>query len=314
MKVAILPTGRTEYRGLALALQRLFPGHTFYCLPSRAEVASDPDHFPYPGFTSAKLTPAHLSAPPESARELMSRAAQEALGDRRHTAADLVQIFDDVELPNMSQIDQVVAVMRGAVSMHLSELESTGHRGRTAEALRQKVSFHLIAPMVEAWLFADPVALATAGVPEEREIHFEAATDPEAFQTRDPAYLAATETDCPTWSSMPPQRKKKLRPKWLGAQPREQHPKGYLQWLCRAPQERTCTSYREATSGGSALQDLSWSSVGERDLAHFALLRSMVEDLSDGLAAQPAVSIGLPSGNPPTRRSSAPRDALLRNL
>src|SRR5690606_4664340 len=99
---------------------------------------SDPDHFPYPGFTSAPLTSTHLHAPPESARELVSRAAQEALGDRRHAAADLVVIVEDVELANMTQLDRVVAVMRQAVEMHLSELMHTNHHVRTQAVLREK--------------------------------------------------------------------------------------------------------------------------------------------------------------------------------
>lgn len=314
MKVAILPTGRTEWHGMARMLKRLFPTHDFYCLPTKAEVQSDPDHYPYPGFTSTQLTSVHLNEPPESARELVSRAAQEALGDRRHTAADLVLIIDDVELPNMTQLNRVVAVMRRAVEVHLSELQSVGHHGRTATVLREKVSFHLIAPMVEAWFFADASALAKAGVDATTQVHFCTTTDPEVFMTNDPAYLAATEADCPTWAAMPQGRKKKLRPKWLGSQPREQHPKGYLQWLCRASSERNCTSYSETSNGGEALAELSWQAVSIRDPEHFALLRALVEDLADGLATAPAQPIGAPKVGSPTSRSDAPRGALLRNI
>lgn len=38
MRIALLPTGQTEWRGLAEALGRLFPEHEFYCLPSDAEI------------------------------------------------------------------------------------------------------------------------------------------------------------------------------------------------------------------------------------------------------------------------------------
>ena len=98
MRVALLPTGRTEWRGLAQAPGRLFPDHEFHCLPTETEIRSNPDGFPYPGFTSVALTELHMQTPPESARELVARAAQEALGDRRRKAADLVVIIDDVEL------------------------------------------------------------------------------------------------------------------------------------------------------------------------------------------------------------------------
>jgi hypothetical protein len=53
MKVALLPTGRTEWRGLPDALHRLFPEHEFYALP-------EPDVFgstgPFEGVTSSTLT------------------------------------------------------------------------------------------------------------------------------------------------------------------------------------------------------------------------------------------------------------------
>ena len=314
MKVAILPTGLTEWHGLARALNRLFPDHDFYCLPTEAEVRSHPDCFPYPGFTSSQLTPAHIETPPESARELVSRAAQEALGDRRRDPADLVFIVDDVELPNMAQLGRVVAVMRRAVAAHLSEVERTDHLERTKAVLREKVSFHLIAPMIEAWFFADTGALSAVGVLDGTRICFTESTDPESFVTDDAAYLAATEADCPRLAELAPRRKKKLRPKWLGAQAREHHPKGYLQWLCRAPDERSCTGYSETSKGGPALAKLSWSRVFGRNGAHLALLRALVEDLADGLGSDPAVDAGEPCGPPPTTRRNTPRDALLRNL
>lgn len=314
MRVAILPTGRTEWHGLAEAFGRLFPDHEFYCLPSPGEVRSYPDRFPYDGFTSNVLTANHVSEPPESACDLVARAAQEALGDRRRTAADLVFIIDDVELVNMHQQPRVVAVMRGAVDAHLSALQGAT-RLRTRGVLREKVSFHLVAPMIEAWLFADSNALSTAGVPSGTQIDFAAATDPEAFVTHDTSYLAATVVaDCPALAALPRERRKRLRPKWLGSQPRCRHPKGYLQWLCRSANERNCTKYAETSNGGPALAGLSWCSVFGRDPAHFALLRALVEDLVDGLACAPSVSPGVPIGSPPTRRCGAPSNAVLRNL
>lgn len=314
MRVAILPTGRTEWHGLGQALGRLFPDHEFYCLPSRAEVDSNPESFPYQGFTSCALTAVHESDPPETALELVSRAAQEALGDRRHEAADLVLIIDDVELPNIEQIDRLVAVMRKAVEAHLAGLRRTGYYERTSAALSGKVSFHLVAPMIEAWFFADPEALARAGVPAGATVCFGDDIDPEAFETTDARYLTAREADCPTLAALSPARKKKLRPKWLGALPRERHPKGYLQWLCRAPAEHSCTSYSETESGGPALAEIHWQSLFGRPDTHFAFLRALVEDLEDGLGCAPAVGTVGGIASPLTARSKAPRDPVLRNL
>ena len=315
MRVAVLPTGRTEWYGLARALGRLFPGHTFYSLPTAAEVASNPDGFPLAGFTSVPLKDSHEQDPPEAARELVARAAQEALGDLRSAAADLVLIVDDVELPNMGQPARVVSVLRGAARAHLDGLRDTGHRAKTAAALRDKVSFHLAAPMIEGWFFADADALARAGVPSGANIQFAAATDPEAFATYDPAYLAATEADCPALAALSPQSKKtKQRPKWLGSLPRESHPKGYLQWLCREPAANSCTSYSESQSGARALAEISWSRLLGRPAAHFGLLRALVEDLEAGLGATSTAGGARGAASPWTAWTASASGKVLRNI
>jgi len=168
--------------------------------------------------------------------------------------------------------------------------------------------------MVEAWFFAAAGALSTAGVAAGTQVHFADTTDPESFVTDDPTYLDATESECPKWLDLPKHRQKKQRPKWLGSQARENHPKGYVQWLCREPDAKNCTGYSETSKGGDALAGLDWATISGRNPAHFPLLRALVEDLADGLATEPTLKIGSPVGNPPTLRSGAPRDALLRNL
>ncbi|MBT9557002.1 MAG: hypothetical protein IV100_13280 [Myxococcales bacterium] len=311
MKVAILPTGRTEWHGLAPALQRLFPSVEFYAVPTREEVTSYGLDYPYNGFTSSQLTENALTKPPESAMALVARAAQTALGDKHSTAADLVVIVDDVELPNMHQIPRVAGVMRKAVETHLDAIPNAGVRSRTAAALREKVSFHLAAPMVEAWFFADPNALTLAGVPVGANPVFSASTDPEDFDTSDASYAAATESACPVWCT---KRGKKDRPKWLGSQDRRKHPKGYLQWLCIAPAQKSCTSYSESTGGATALGNLDWNAVATRPAAHFSLLKALIEDLADGLSCPPCVSIAAQALPAPTSRHGVPMNPVLRNL
>jgi hypothetical protein len=211
MRVALLPTGRTEWNGLPAALQRIFPQHEFYTIPSEAEIQSDPKYFPYDGFTSLRLSLAHEQTPPGAAMTLIARAAQEALGDRHREPADLVLIVDDLELNNMDQPEMVLRVMRAAAHQHLSRLRAEGidrtYR-RATEALRNKISFHLIAPMIEAWFFADPHALSLAGVPEDVTVDFAANTDPEDFYTDDPDYRAATQDDCPALLQTPESKRK----------------------------------------------------------------------------------------------------------
>lgn len=314
MKVAVVPTGRTEWHGLGVALGRLFPGHHFYCVPTEVEIASNPESFPCSGFTGNTLTGASEQKPPEAALELVSRAAQEALGDRRRRAADLVMVVDDVELHNATQPARIVSVMRKAVEVHLGQLRQTRHHDKTRNLLGARVSFHLIAPMIESWFFADIGALERAGVQDAEHAVLNDTTDPEVFGTTDPGYLAATELDCPALAALPVHRKKKLRPKWLGSLPRGQHPKGYLQWLCRAPTDRTCTSYSETSDGGPALAQIRWERLLNRPPEHFGFLRALVDDLEDGLGCAPVVGRVDGEASPLTARNRAPQDAVLRNI
>lgn len=315
--VAILPTGLTEWKGLPGALERLFPSHHFCSMPSEQEVASERVAFPYAGFTSSRLGENSEGMPPEKACDLVERAAQAALGDRqrKRAAADLVLIVEDVELHNADQPNRIVSVMRKAVEQHLASLPSAGGVSeRTRAALRDRVSFHLIAPMIEAWLFADAQSLAAAGVPAGTSIDFGPQTDPEAFCTADQPYLEAVEADCPTLAALPKEKRDKLRPKWLGTLPRARHPKGYLQWLCRAPAERSCTTYSESRDGAWALAGIRWESLLARAPEHFAFLRALIEDLEDALGCQRAVGALGGAVSPLTARSGAPRNAVLRNL
>jgi hypothetical protein len=286
MRVALLPTGRTEWNGLPTALRCLFPQHDFYAIPSEAEVQSEPAHFPYDGFTSLRLSLVHEQTPPDAAMKLIARAAQEALGDRHRRPADLVLIVDDLELNNRDQPNMVLRVMRAAAHQHLSRLRAesndTTYR-RATEALRNQISFHLIAPMIEAWFFADPHALSLAGVREDVTVNFASNTDPEDFYTDDLDYRAATQDDCPALLQTPESKRKKLRPKWLGDGDRRRHPKGYLQWLCRDAQSKNCTTYHETRNGGGALQGLRWSTVLQRPDTHLGFLRALLDDLAHTL-------------------------------
>lgn len=313
MRVAVLPTGRTEWHGLAPALGRLFPDHHFYCLPTENEVVSDPDHFPYNGITSLRLGEAHIACPPEAAANLLERAIQEALGDRHREAADLVIIVDDLELANMNQPGLVLDVVRSAANTHLAGLDGK-LQTNTRRVLQEKVSFHLVVPMIEAWLFGDPQALARAGLPPSTQPQLPSGIDLEAFQTMDPAYLAATPTDCSMLAGLPPKKQKKLRPKWFGAQ-RDLHPKGYLQWLTLDASDKTCTRYSETEGGGPALAALDWSTVfANRPQAHLRYLRALIEDLEDGLGTAAQGGPYTPQAAPATSRHALPPHPILRNL
>ncbi len=306
MRIAFLPTGLTEWHGLPGAFRALFPGgrHEFDVLPDAMEIKSFPDKYPYPGFTSNPLTARHEAELPGAALDLVKRAAQEALGDKHRQPADLVIVLDDLEPANMHQPDLVASVFRAAVLQHVKGLQSNSVREKTQERLRERVSFHLLVPMVEALFFADESMLRAVGMPDNAVVAFPSDRDPEDFETMDAAYLAATDETCPCWKELgiPPARKKKFRPKWLGLPSwwqldsndrermvswRKGHPKGYLQWLCRDGNQKNCTTYDETDKGGKALSTIPWRALLARADHHFKYLRALIADVADTLGEDP---------------------------
>ena len=307
MRVVILPTGRTEWHGFPTALGRLFPGHEFTSVPTAAEIDSNPESFPIPGFTSNALTERQVQNPPEDVRAIFERAAREAVGDRSTHAADLVIVLDDVEVVNLGNERMIVEVARSTIRSHLEGL-SNRVRERTAEALRTRVSFHLLRPMIEGWFFGDPVAMGRIGVTQPVVLE----SDPEHFAVNDAAYEQADEAECPSWVAAG--RKKKLRPKWIENPRRHLHPKGYVQWLTREGQDRSCTRYSETNDGAAALAELDWAAVLSRQAEQFQYLRALVADLADALGQDPVTGPVQGVRAPRTDPFNLPRDPLLRNL
>jgi hypothetical protein len=317
-RVVMIPTGLAEWHGLVGAFARLFPGHTFEVLPSAREMEAAPDRYPLDGFTSTRLTDAHEKRPPESALELIARAAQTALGDTRARVApaDLVIVLDDLEPANADQPDRVLRVFHAAARAHLAGLTVDRIRQTTADALRERVSFHLAAPMIEAWFFADPAGLDRAmGAARHtsRTNRFIPGSDPEDFSVADPAYASATEADCPAWTSRG--RKKGDRPRWLSPSlDRTRHPKAYLQWLCHCPGDRSCTGYQERVQGAAALRTLDWSSVWGMGRAQMPFLFALIADIAEVTGTAPAPGAWPGARAPLTDPFVVRAGALLRNV
>jgi hypothetical protein len=140
MRVALLPTGRTEWHGLSDALRRLFPSHDFYVLPEELVFHSTG---PFDGFTSFSLTAKHEGEYlPENATNLVGRAAQEALGDgSRREPADAVVVLDDLELANRQQPDRVVRVSgRPSSSTSMACRARAGGRKRCFDSASRSTS------------------------------------------------------------------------------------------------------------------------------------------------------------------------------
>lgn len=303
MRVAILPTGRMELRGVPRALAALFPDHEFYCVSKR------PDE-PFDSFTSLGLTP---TEPNGNVEKIVGAMAGELVPGRNGYAPDLLFVLDDLELANLHQPEVVVQVFRDATVRHLNKLASIDPKdaAKVAQALQSKASFHLATPMTESWLFADPNGPRNAGVPGDRlPANWESAGDPEAFLTQDPAFLADDCSTCTAWHALSKAKKKDHKPGWSKAQ-RESHPKAFLAWLCRDPAEKNCSRYRESHEGADALAALDWDeALGSPE--HCTYLRALVEDLADGLGETLALPAGHVSQHTDHRARRQP--PVLRNI
>ena len=285
MRVALLTTGYTELMGLGATLHGLFPDHEFCAVP-RIQVPLRP----FAGMTSNALPAPQITVLPAAAK--LAEAAVSLVDPEIRDTYDLAVVFDDLELANLHQPEVVLETFATAVSEHITGCtDDDARRERLRTQARDRISFHLAVPMIEAWFFADPTGPTTAGVPSNADIHFDRTqTDAERFRTGDPAYLAATEDACPCWSAIRGRRRKKdLRPKWLGSTDRAHHPKGYLQWLTIDGAAPSCTRYDEGRAGVTALEGLSWADVLRyRHRCIFA--RSLVHDLSDALGQPPRLA------------------------
>src|SRR5580704_7496907 len=284
MRVAILPTGKMELGGLPPALESIFPTHDFDRIYMRPK-----DEEPFDGFTSSRVV---SDAPNGNLDKIVERMAAELVPGRGGHAPDLLIVVDDLELANKDQPAAVVQAFRDATVRHVEQLRAKNPRlaDDVRDALQAKASFHLAVPMAEAWLFADPRGPSNAGVsPDRLPASWEDARDPEDFLTQDPTYLADDGSACTAWRALPPSRQKSNKRIWLKDQ-RELHPKAFLAWLCRDPEEKNCSRYRETHEGAHALRSLDWTAA-LRNPEHCTYLRALVEDLADGLGERPPLPI-----------------------
>ncbi|MBA3546982.1 MAG: hypothetical protein H0T76_10905 [Nannocystis sp.] len=303
-RVVLLTTGAMEEKAFAGSLRRLFPDHEFISKPR------------FDGFTSARLPPdyetyrerRHLLNLEKFAKEIIGCFAPGGRTDRPRP--DFVLALEDVELHNDGEPGNITRALRDAVTHNLGTWKMEGSKAdRTREDLRTRCSFHLMAPMTEAYFFADPGAFARATAPgPERRCRLDAATcDVEAFRVEDPEFQAT--------ASVPKQHRE--RHDWR-IDERHRHPKSYLGYLTDTKLDGRAR-YQETVHGVSALAELDWPGVvrrGARATAVARFARSMLADLSDMLETPP---VGLeddelqpadchPLTWPP------PRDRVLRNL
>lgn len=304
MQVALLVTGKAEEKALHHSLKRIFPEATFVMRPRRDGFTSQPLP-PTPLFLARDQAPRPTSARDRAPRPTNVERLAEALvaevepGRRDQALPDLVVLVDDLEIANQERPERAVEHVRAAVEKHLEthDWPSAATRARAYERVRERCSFHLLAPMVEAYFFREPAALTRAGA--KRASLFDAsAADVET------SFLVVNEPD---FLADRPAREKPAP--WATAD-RARHPKRYLQFLCD-PTGTEKRAYVETVGGLAALRDLDWPEVLEPQ-EHVRFLRSLIHDLAHALGrdavAQRFAGTTHPLTWPP------PPNALLRNI
>lgn len=309
MRVALILTGKLEMLGLKTALERLFGREHDFVPLSRVR---DEPTTPFHSFTSARQ-PVASNAEADSPLGRLVGAMIDAASSHDF---DLSLVLDDLELCNSGNEAVVIAEFRAGVVRQLRRVaaQDAGAARALQDRLRTRASFHLVVPMIESWLFADPAGPRNAGVPEQRlPPPSLAGGDPEAFEVDDPSYMSDDGAHCTAWHALPQRYRQRRCPDWLGAvHPRERHPKRYFSWLCRSPAERYCSTYKEHTAA-TALANISWAeALSSPDRMLF--MRAFLWDLADGLGCPPTgISLaGMQAAA--TSVQTRPAEAVLRNL
>lgn len=306
--VALVVTGRLEFRGLGPTLMRLFPATNFFITQTLTE--QDLKDSTSVHVDAERNARAVAAGNIPAIDDLVEHLAANLCGRR---SADFSVLVEDLELINRANEANVLLATRESVARHLAKVAARRDGPRDlAERLQARASFHLFDPMVEAYFYDDPAAFAVAQGGLGRVAHRVGGRDPERFEVdapADPDYFAPV-GECPRH-----RRPRDRRCPW-GSDPRGEHPKKYLKYLCReAPPNEFCSTYQETHGGVDALAQLDWSRIlATRGSAPF--LRALVEDLADALGQAPALQgwPAAPTSGAPTARSRAPRERVLRNL
>ena len=284
-RVGLIVTGKCEQKGLCGSLERVFPETRFELL-DRVE-----------SFTSADVRELPDAAGPGTTLDKFAASLVAAVEEE---PPDLVVALDDLELVNAPHPELVAGRVRDAVQAHLARHSWTSEatREKVIQRVRERCSFHLLAPMVEAYFFAEPEALVRAGAGRPSRVDARA-IDLEAFVTDDPGYLG---------HPVVPHKQSPKRKSWAIPLPeRARHPKHYLRFLCD-PANPLTDRYVETKGGAQALRELDWSRVfAHRE--HVRLARSLFEDIADRLGV-PHPFPG--QGHPATSDFKSAR--VLRNL
>ncbi len=268
--IGLITTGQCEHRALASSLQRVLADRD---VEVRSLYAA-----PIESLTSGRVSyPAPVSRAPTLADKLVDRIAAEV---SRRGGCDFVIAVDDLELPNVPVPQNVTRLVRDAV---LRSLGSTPTHA-AVERFRDRCSFHLLCPMLEAYFYGEPAALTRAGA--RRPAILDPGRHLEAFRSADLFYMGPLDEAGHDWRTSD----------------RGAHPKRYLRFLAEPGR------YKETDGGCAALRELDWARVFAYQPPGIAFARSLFDDLADAL--------GVPSPFPgPVHPLTARKpDGVLRNL
>lgn len=294
MRVKLVVTGDLERKALGPSLRRYF----------KESDAGEEVEFPTPrkvhGITTRPL-PANGDAVPRVIDGLARAMIAEIWEGADGKPADLVIAIDDLELANRVQPERVASWVRRGIARELDRRATVlGSRSEAAlrNRVRERCSFHLLAPMVEAYFFAERSAWRRAGVASDCMPRLVRPHDVEDFETDDPPFLAIARVEN--------ERRLALGHHWWQ---HERHPKHYLEHLCG----RDGTIYQETVAGAAALAELRWCSL-TTDGAALPFARALFQDLSDFLGVDnPMGACTQEVATYPTRATRR-AELILRNL
>lgn len=247
--IALITTGECEHRALGASLQRAFQGAELLLV--------QPFQRPVPSITSNYLG---YPGPASGVTQVDKLVASILATLERRDAPDFVFAIDDLELPNVATPHHVTRLVSDAFRRARGGTPTHQQLAR----VRERCSFHLLCPMLEAYFFGEPAALDRAGATRPAKL------DPthhlEDFLATDPEFMALDEVREHPWR----------RPD------RARHPKRYLSFLVD-PHDTERATYKESRDGVRALSMLEWAQVLAYQPPGIAFAHSLFDDLADAL-------------------------------
>jgi hypothetical protein len=235
----------------------------------RAEVHLEAIGDVFASFTSRAVPVAQLANVSATADGPIEKLARALIRESVWGNFDLVIAVDDVELVNVGS-EHLIHQWFGAVIAN----EVKGLTHAQLAKLQARASFHLLAPMVEAYFFGDAAALTRLFTAADLAQHPSwSTTSPllESFSTADATYTNRT-----AWPDLPNPPKLDA---WRNAN-RERHPKHYVEYLCKTHPR----GYREGTAGVAALKELDFAQVVARGTP---CLSDLLADIENALGLPP---------------------------